>query len=122
MARTKRSIRCVGAALMALMMMFAMTVGSFAATHTGYNVAVYKDGQSEISMANWGIDKSVPAVYDADTQTLTIPIQEITNDHAGYLYKGYITGISFDDLGISGTCELQSDSIVINNFLNRVLI
>ena len=32
MARTKRSMRCVGVALMALMMVFAMTVGSFAAT------------------------------------------------------------------------------------------
>ena len=116
MARAKQSMRCVGVALMALMIVFAMTVGSFAATDASYNVTVYKDGETETSMADWGINKSTPATYDADTQTLTIPIQEITNDHAGYLYKGYITGIAFDDLEVSGTCELQADSIVIENF------
>ena len=91
MAKAKGSLKCLSVAMMALMMVFAMTVGSFAATATNYNVTVYKDGETETSMADWGINKSVPATYDADTQTLTIPIQEITNDHAGYLYKGYIT-------------------------------
>ena len=116
MAKAKGSLKCLSVAMMALMMVFAMTVGSFAATATNYNVTVYKDGETETSMADWGINNSVPATYDADTQTLTISIQEITNDHAGYLYKGYITGLTFDDLGVSGTCELQADTLVINNF------
>ena len=123
MARTKRSMRCVGVALMALMMVFAMTVGSFAATDsqeaTHFSVTIYEvEGDTvteNLSMAQNAV--AGDAVYDAENNTLTIPLQEYERDYGIMTGYGCMTGIDFLSGAIgSGSAEYGASEIVISNF------
>lgn len=122
MARTKRSMRCVGVALMALMMVFAMTVGSFAMTDNAdttiaYTVEFFKEDGSS-SMANNTITGD--AIYDSETQTLTIPIEKqfMMRPYDGGFVIGYgcLMEINITGTDASGTAAWDATQIVINNF------
>ena len=116
-------MRCVGVALMALMMVFAMTVGSFAATDATRAFDVSFSG----SMANMVLTGE-QAVYDDEADTLTIPIKSLTmgydsdDDGVVNMCTGSLTGIAITDgegnVVASGTAVTGASEIVINGFEN----
>ena len=118
-----RSLRKIGVLAMALVMVFAMTVGAFAATDsvdasTTYNIEFFKEDGSS-SMANNALNGKT-AVYDADAHTLTIPIKKTfmmypINGTLTMCY-GCLTGVDVAGTNASGEAEYGAAEIVINNF------
>ena len=92
-----RSFRKVGVVAMALMMVFAMTVGAFAAAgdSTDVSVAFYKETTDEASMANEGVDTDRQATLteeEGGTYTLTLPIKMVSKMSS----TGYLSGLSIN--------------------------
>lgn len=123
MAKAKGTLKCLSVAMMALMMVFAMTVGSFAATESANAVTEYEvtftkeDGSS--SMANNTVTGN--AVYDSEAQTLTIPIEKQfmmrPYDGGFVIGHGCLQEINITGTSASGTAEWEATQIVINNFV-----
>ena len=97
-----RSLRKIGVLAMALAMVFAMTVGAFAATDTQVptsgTVSILKDGKTDPSMADDAVvinendEKAYTATVSADgnTVSVSIPIQKV--EKMGFY--GYILNTS----------------------------
>lgn len=107
MARAKQSMRCVGVALMALMMVFAMTVGSFAMTAGEYTA--HLEGPAGMPHdVNQIIAGPAVVTTDDTTDTVTIPLQEM--EFSGV--TGSVVGAMSATTGYTATVTADGNLVV----------
>ena len=106
MAKAKGSLKCLSVAMMALMMVFAMTVGSFAMEVGEYEASLAGPAGMPHDPSGIIAGNAVVAT-DGETDTVTIPLQEMV--------IGMVTGTVVSVVCVTPgyTAALDGDNLVV---------